>query len=147
MNPSNNILENITLYFDVPSDAILSNGLIKENNQLIFTIDSLNPGGNATITYSFLSYSEFASNGVNALMKTIIPASGPSLVTGFAGSVFNKTSNEAFNPVYIGLVWLAVLILSVSYFQKKKLVKVYYKVKDNLFKNEEDDIIDIKIEK
>jgi hypothetical protein len=145
-NPSSYELQELVLYFNLPEDAILVEDLEVINSSIVQEIESLQPGENITITYTFYTYNDYDNNQQSALMTTIVPPAPPAPITGLV--IFEEgQEGRTPNPVITGIIWSLVIIASISYFQKDNIVRLYNKAKEEMFKEDEPNMIEIKIEK
>jgi len=124
----NNILDDLTnihLSFNLPENAIMLLDSSKD-----FDIESLNPGQQLIVEYSYLTQASVNnSNSFVSLIQLARPESlGP--ITGY--TVFNSINMNDTNPVITASVWIGVLLLGLIYFQKTNIKKLFTKKEKEL---------------
>jgi hypothetical protein len=120
-NPSNNFVKNINLTFKVPKNAEIL-GFENINSTINYEISSIESMQEQTISYSFLSLSNYDNNITANMIETLMPKQ----MTAY------QVLTESKNNTAIGLIiWSLTLILSISLLFQYKNYHINFKNRQN----------------
>ncbi|VVB76593.1 Uncharacterised protein [Candidatus Tiddalikarchaeum anstoanum] len=126
-NPTNLTFANITLQFPIPNDAVFEEQVATNGSQLVYNMTDLAPGVSTSIEYTYYTYSNFDNNErISITMVPILPPAPLEPVTGFIS--LEKIEPGSAKWYLTGVVWIGVIILTLTYFFKGKLQSLASKI-------------------